>query len=315
MTERIELAIVLEMPLLMIEQLAERYTVHYWPDPAEHPRHFASDTAKRLRAVQTNGSFGLKRHHIEVLPALEIIAVVGAGYDGVDLAAARERSIVLTYGPGVNSAAVAEQAWALLLAAVRRVPDRDRGVREGRWLELRQALPNITGKKLGVFGLGNIGKAIARRGAGFEMEIGYTGRHLQHEVPYRYFERLADLAAWCDVLMVAAPGGPATYHAVNREVLEALGPEGFLVNVGRGTVVDSGALIDALRDDRIAGAGLDVVEGEPAVPPALAADPRCVWSPHIGGHTPDAIRAMVRQVRANLDAHFAGEPVLTPIPD
>ena len=313
MTAPIELAIVLEMPPLMIEHLSERYTVHYWPDPAEHPRHFASPVAKRLRAVQTNGSFGLKRHHIEALPALEMIAVVGAGYDGVDLAAARERGIVMTYGPGVNSNAVAEQAWALLLAAVRRVPERDRAVRDGRWTEFRKPLPNITGRRLGVFGLGNIGKAIARRGIGFEMEIGYTGRHPQ-DVPYRYFDRLADLAAWCDVLMVSAPGGPATYHAVNRDVLDALGPEGFLVNVGRGSVVDSEALAEALRDNRIAGAGLDVIEGEPAVPAALAADPRIAWSPHIGGHSPDAIRTMVRQVRANLDAHFGGEPVLTPIP-
>lgn len=312
--ERIEVAIVLDMPLEMREHLSERYTVHYWPDPKEHARHFASPEARRVRAVQTNGSFGLKRHDMDALPALEIIAVVGAGFEGVDLAAARERGIVVTYGGGLNASAVAEQAWALLLAAVHEVPLRDRGVREGRWKELKGPLPNVTGHKLGIFGLGHIGKAMARRGVGFEMEIGYASRTRQPDAPYRYFDRLVDLASWCDVLMVAAPGGPATYHAVGGEVLTALGPKGFLVNIARGTIVDSDALASALRDGRIAGAGLDVVEGEPAIPPALATDPRIVWSPHIGGHSPDAITAMVRKVRANLDAHFAGQPVLSPVP-
>jgi lactate dehydrogenase-like 2-hydroxyacid dehydrogenase len=315
MTEpKIDVAIVLDMPLEMREHLAERYTVHYWPDAAEHPRLFASPAAKRIRAVQTNGSFGLKRNDMDALPALEIIAIIGAGFEGVDLAAARERGIVVTYGAGVNASAVAEQAWALLLAAVHEVPVRDHGVRQGRWKELKSPLPNITGRKLGIFGLGHIGKAMARRGAGFEMEIGYFSRTRQHDVPYRCFDRLVDLAEWCDVLMVAAPGGPGTYHAVNAAVLEALGPRGFLVNIARGTIVDSNALIDALREGRIAGVGLDVVEGEPAVPAALASDPRVVWSPHIGGHSPDAITAMVRKVRANLDAHFAGHPVLSPVP-
>ncbi len=312
--DKIDVAIVLEMDRSMIEHLSERYAVHYWPDLKDNPSHLASPEAKRIRGVQTNGSFGLKRHHIEALPALEIIAVVGAGFEGVDVEFARERGIAISYGAGVNAPAVAEQAWALLLAAVRDVPQRDRGVREGRWNELRQPRPNITGRKLGIFGLGNIGKAMARRGLGFDMEIGYSSRTPQRDVPYRYFERLTDLAAWCDVLMIAAPGGPATYHAVNREVLDALGAEGFLVNIARGTLVDSNALAEALREGRIAGAGLDVVEGEPAIPPALAAEPRVVWSPHIGGHSPDAIRAMVRKVRANLDAHFAGQPLVSPLP-
>jgi lactate dehydrogenase-like 2-hydroxyacid dehydrogenase len=312
--DRIEVAIVLDMDPFMSEHLAERYEVHYWPDLKDNPRHLASPAAKRIRAVQTNGSFGLKRHHMDALPALEFIAVIGAGFEGVDLAAARERGIVVTYGAGLNASAVAEQAWALLLAAAHGVPVRDRGVREGRWLEHKGPVPNVTGGKLGIFGLGNIGKAMARRGVGFEMEVGYCGRTRQPDVAYRYFERLADLASWCDVLMVAAPGGPATYHAVNAQVLAALGPGGFLVNIARGTIVDSDALAAALRDGRIAGAGLDVVEGEPAIPPALAADARVVWSPHIGGHSPAAIAAMVRRVRANLDAHFAGRPVLSPVP-
>ena len=312
--DAIDLAIVLEMPEVSLTYYTPPYVAHYWPDPADHAGHLASPIAKRIRAVQTNGSFGFKRNDMDALPALEIIAIVGAGFEGVDLAAARERGIVVTYGAGVNASAVAEQAWALLLATVHEVPLRDRGVRDGRWKELKSPLPNITGRKLGIFGLGHIGKAMSRRGVGFEMEIGYFSRTRQHDDPYRCFDRLVDLAAWCDVLMVAAPGGPGTYHAVNADVLEALGPRGYVVNIARGTIVDSDALIDALREGRIAGAGLDVVEGEPAVPPALAGDPRVVWSPHIGGHSPDAITAMVRKVRANLDAHFAGHPVLSPVP-
>ncbi len=313
MTHPIDVAVVLDMHPYMVEHLAERYNVHYWPDAKDHARHLASPEAARIRAVQTNGSFGLTRRHIEALPALEIIAIVGAGVEGVDIAAARERGIVVTYGAGVNAPWVAEQAWALLLAVVRDVPACDRGVREGRWSEVRRPLPNVLGRKLGIFGLGNIGKEMAKRGIAFDMEVGYCGRSRQ-ELPYRYFEHLRDLAAWCDVLMVAAPGGPATYHAVNADVLEALGPAGVLVNIARGTLVDSDALAAALRQGRIAGAGLDVIEGEPAVPPALAADPRVVFSPHNGGFSPEAIYAMVHKVRANLDAHFAGQPVLSPVP-
>lgn len=310
----IDLAIVLEMPGATREHLAERYAVHYWPDPADHARLLASPLARRIRAVQTNGSFGLKRPYMEAMPALEIVSIVGAGFEGVDLEAARERGIVVTYGAGVNAPYVAEQAWALLLAAVRRVPYCDRAVREGRWDEARQPMPTISGRRLGIFGLGHIGGELARRGRAFDMEVGYCSRAPRAGVDYRYFARLPDLASWCDVLMIAAPGGPATYHAVNAEVLSALGPKGYLVNISRGTLVDSKALASALREERIAGAGLDVLEGEPAVPPDLAAEPRVVLSPHVGGFSQDAIDAMARKVRANLDAHFAGRPVLSPVP-
>ena len=312
--EIIEVAVVLDMDPFMIEHLSERYRVHYWPDLKDNAQHLASPEAGRIRAVQTNGSYGLKRHPMDALPALEIIAVVGAGFEGVDLDAARERGIVVTYGAGLNASAVAEQAWALLLAVVHEIPHRDRGLRDGLWAEIRSSLPNVTGRKLGIFGLGNIGKAMARRGIGFEMEVGYASRTRQPDVPYRYFDRLVDLAEWCDVLMVAAPGGPATRHAVNAEALTALGPKGYLVNIARGTIVDSVALGEALRAGHIAGAGLDVFEGEPTRSPALVDAPNIVWSPHIGGHSPDAIHAMVRKLRANLDAHFAGQPVLTPVP-
>lgn len=302
------------MPEVSLSYYTPPYVAHYWPDPADHARHLASPVAKRIRAVQTNGSFGIKRPYIEQLPALEIIAIVGAGFEGVDLAAARERGIVVTYGIGANAPWVAEQAWALLLAAVREVTQCDRGVREGRWNEVRRILPAVSGRKLGIFGLGHVGSEIARRGRAFDMEVGYCNRSPRADVEYRYFDKLVDLAAWCDVLMIAAPGGPATRHSVGAEVLSALGPDGFLVNVARGSIVDSHALVAALREGRIAGAGLDVIEGEPAVPPDIAADDRLVLSPHNAGFSLGAVHAMMRGVRANLDAHFAGRPVPTPVP-
>lgn len=310
----IDLAVVLPMIDGSLDHLHDGYTLHYWPDRARHAEHLASPLAARVRAVQTNGSFGLSRAYMERLPALEIVCIVGAGVEGVDLAAARERGIVVTYGPGVNAAWVAEHAWGLLLATVRRIPWFDRGVREGRWNELRGVTASAAGRRLGIFGFGNIGREVAQRGLGFGMEIAYCSRTRRNDVPYAYFASLRDLAAWCDILVVCAPGGPATRHAVDAGVLAALGPEGYLVNVSRGSVVDSGALAAALAERSLAGAGLDVLESEPAVPPALAADPRVVLTPHIAGHTHDAVAAMMRLVRANLDAHFAGQPVLTPVP-
>lgn len=310
----IDLLIVLEMPPYSREHLAERYNVHYRPEPESHAAFLASPAARAIRAVQTNGSFGLSRRHIEQLPALEIICAVGAGYEGIDVDAARERGIVVTNGAGANAASVADHAWALLLGAVRRVPWRDRGVREGRWHDLRAPEPSVTGKRLGIFGLGHIGLQIAKRAAGFDMEVGYCNRRPRADVPYRYFDGLRDLAAWCDMLMIAAPGGPATRHAVDGEVLAALGRDGFLVNVARGSLVDSAALAAALRDGRIAGAGLDVIEGEPDVPAAFLDLPRLVLSPHVAAMSPEAIRSMIHRVRDNLDAHFAGKPVLSPIP-
>lgn len=310
----IDVLVVLDMPPYSREHLAERYAVHYWPDPASHATFLDSPAAASIRAVQTNGSFGLKRWHMDKLPALEIVCAVGAGFEGIDVAAARERGILVTNGAGANAASVADHAWALLLGTVRRVPWCDRGVREGRWDDVRSIEPTVTGMRLGIFGLGHVGLQMAKRAAGFDMEVGYCSRRRRDDVAYRCFDRLPDLAAWCDVLMLAAPGGPDTRHAVDAEVLAALGRDGFLVNVARGSLVDSDALAAALRDGRIAGAGLDVIEGEPAVPAAFRDLPRLVLSPHIGAFSPAAIRSMIHRVRDNLDAHFAGLPVLSPIP-
>jgi lactate dehydrogenase-like 2-hydroxyacid dehydrogenase len=314
LSPKIDLLINLEMPEYSRNHLAEHYEIHYWPDRADHPRLLHDPILGKIRAVQTNGSYGLKRPFIEAMPRLEIICAVGAGFEGIDLDAARERGIVVTNGAGANADTVADQAWALLLATVRRIPWCDRGVREGRWNEVRTSTPSLAHKKLGIFGLGHVGLAMAQRGAGgFGMEVGYHNRGPRSDVSYRYFTTLTELASWSDVLMIGAPGGPETRHAVGPEVLAALGPDGFVVNVSRGSVLDSDALIDALENRRIAGAGLDVIEGEPTVPERFLRLDRLVLSPHVGGFSPEAIRAMIHKVRDNLDAHFAGRPVLSPV--
>ena len=311
----IPILVPLEMPEANRAHLAERYSVHYWPDQSTHLARLQDPVLQVIRGVQTNGSYGLKRPMIEAMPKLEIICAVGAGYEGIDLEAARERGVVVTHGPGTNSETVADQAWALLLGAMRRVPWCDAAVRAGRWRESRYPMPGAFGKKLGVFGLGHVGMAVARRGAlGFGMSVGYHNRKPRPDAPdYRYFDQLDELAQWCDVLVVAAPGGPGTRHAVDTKILAALGPQGYLVNVARGSLVDSAALAEALREGRIAGAGLDVIEGEPTVPESFPPLERLVLSPHLGGYSPEAMQRAIELVRDNLDAHFAGKPPLTPV--
>lgn len=306
--------VVLDMPEYSRNHLAEHYNVHYWPDTGSHNQRLDDPLLAKIRAVQTNGSYGLKRPMIEAMPNLEIICAVGAGFEGIDLDAAREHGIIVTHSPGMNAETVADQAWALLLGIVRRVPKCDRAVRAGHGEDVREQMPSLTGKKLGLFGLGHVGTAIARRGgAGFGMEVGYHARNQRVGSDYQYFDSLADLADWCDVLAIAAPGGKETHHIVNADILAKLGPQGFLINVARGALVDTDALISALDTEAISGAGLDVFEGEPEAPDGSLKLTNLVLSPHVGGFSPEAVRNMIHLVRDNLDAHFAGKKVLTPV--
>ena len=277
------------------------------------------DGGDAVRAVVTNGRGGLSADEMALLPSLEIICTTGAGYEAVDLDAARRRGIAVASCPDANAPAVADSAMMLLLAATRHLREADRLVRAGGWQDAWRAdTPTISGKRLGILGLGRIGSRIAHRAArGFGMEVGYHSRTPVPESPYRYFGRLVELATWADFLVAAAPGGAATRHLVNADVLAALGPKGYLVNVGRGTVVDTAALIDALRAKRIAGAGLDVLEGEPAAPPILPellAFDNVIVTPHVAGRAPESRAAATALLRGNLDAHFAGKPLPSPVP-
>jgi len=268
----------------------------------------------RFRAVLTHGSAGLSSAELALLPGVEIICALGAGHENIDSEATRARGVVVTHGPGTNATTVADHAMALLLAAVRGIVPGYDSVRRGEWAKWRVIRPLATGKRMGIMGLGTIGREIAKRGAGgFGMEIGYHNRRPQDDAEFRYFQTLIDLAAWSDFLVVAAPGGGATRGLVGAEVLRALGPDGFLVNIARGSIVDTSALIAALRDGTIAGAALDVVDGEPEVPADLLAQPNALITPHSAGRSPESIVAMVGMVIENLTAHFAGRPVLTPV--
>lgn len=265
-----------------------------------------------IDAVLTRGPLGLSATEIAALPKLQIICVIGAGYEQVDLAAAAARSITVTNGAGANATAVADHAMAMLLALLRDIPRADASTRQGEWR--RVISPSVSGKRLGVLGLGAVGLAIAKRASqGFDMPISYHNRTRRADVPYTWYATAQQLAEAVDILVVATPGGAATRHLVDAQVIAALGAEGYLVNIARASVVDTQALVTALQQGQLAGAALDVFDEEPTVPPALKALSNTLLTPHVAGQSPEAARDTVSLVLRNLQAFFAGEPVLTPV--
>lgn len=299
MTDRPPLFVMTALSPQLTEALEQRFTVHSGGGPED------------TRAIVAGGASVIDAAMIEALPKLEIIAVNGVGYDGIDLEAARARGIRVTTTPDVLTDDVADQAIALMLAVQRRIAVNDHIVRDGGWMVPpgRQA----SGRRIGIFGLGRIGQAIARRAEPFAAELLYTARHAKPELPWRFVPDIHALAEACDVLILSAPGGAETQHVVDAGVLAALGSDGVLVNIARGSLVDEPALIAALADGTIAGAGLDVFENEPDVPRALRHMDHVVLAPHQGSATEAGRAAMGALVLANLDAHFAGEPLPTPL--
>ena len=268
--------------------------------------------ASEIDAVLTRGPLGLTAAEIDALPKLQIICVIGAGYEQVDLAAAAARGITVTNGAGANASAVADHTLALLLALLRDIPRADASTRRGEWN--RVISPSVSGKCLGILGLGAVGQAIAKRAnLGFDMPVSYHSRTPREGVPYTWYDSPLHLAAAVDILVVATPGGANTQHLVDAKVLEALGGKGYLVNIARASVVDTAALVAALEQGKLAGAALDVFDDEPAVPHALKALANTVLTPHVAGQSPEAARDTVTLVLQNLQAFFAGEPVLTPV--
>jgi lactate dehydrogenase-like 2-hydroxyacid dehydrogenase len=253
---------------------------------------------------------------VELFPRLEIVASFGVGYDHIDARSLAKRGIVVTHTPDVLTGEVADLALGLLIATVRQLPQVDRYLRAGKWLERPYPLTTtLRGRKVGILGLGRIGKAIAKRLEACDLQIEYHGRKPQPEVTYRYHPTLPGLAQSCDVLMVVASGGAETKHIVNKEVLEALGPDGIVINVGRGTVIDEAALIAALRDKKILSAGLDVFEDEPRVPAELIAMEHLVLLPHVGSASVHTRNAMGQLVVDNLVSWFGGQGAVTPVPE
>jgi lactate dehydrogenase-like 2-hydroxyacid dehydrogenase len=248
---------------------------------------------------------------MDMMPKLGAIVCYGTGYDGVDLAAAAQRGITVGHSPAANAAAVADLAVTLLLAVTRRLLPADNYVRSGNWSAakpsplLRPQAGN-PGRKVGIYGMGEIGRKIASRVAAFEMEVAYFSRN-RHDVPYQYLSSLEALAEWCSVLMIAVRAGTDTHHAVDANILRKLGKDGYVVNISRGSVIEQKALVAALTEESIGGAGLDVYETEPHAPDALTGFPNVVLTPHVGGHTLDSHAAMQDCVIANLEAFFAGQ--------
>lgn len=296
-----------------LDTLREAFVVHdrvHQEDPAR-----LADIAPRIRGIAASGESKVSRELIAQLPALEVISVFGVGYDGVDVGAARERGITVGHTPDVLTDDVADLGMALLLSVARRIPQADAYVRAGRWLQGPFALARkVSGARLGIVGLGRIGQAIARRADGFGMAIAYTARSEKPASGYRYYPSARALAAEVDFLMVITPGGEGTRGLIDAEVLAALGPQGYLINVARGSVVDQPALVRALRQGAIAGAALDVFEDEPRVPAELRERDDVVLTPHMASATWQTRRAMAELALGNLQAHFAGRPVLTPVP-
>jgi hydroxypyruvate reductase len=293
--------------------LDETYTTHKLFEAKDREALIAS-VADRITAVASSNSGGIDGATMARLPNLKVIAHFGVGYDTVDMDAARARGIVVTNTPDVLTEEVADLAIALLLATVRKVPQGDRYVREGKWSKGAMALTeSVQGKKLGIIGVGRIGRAIAKRALAFNLEIAYQGPNKKNDLAWPYFANPVALATEVDFLVAACPGGEATRGLVSRAVIDALGPRGFFVNISRGSVVDEPALIEALAQGRLGGAGLDVFAEEPNVPASLIALDNVVLQPHVASATHQTRRAMGQLVIDNLAAHFAGKPLLTPV--
>lgn len=288
--------------------------VRLWTMPPEAQRDAIAAVADRCDAILTTGGHGAQAALMRQLPGLRIVSCFGVGVDAIDLEYCRARGVAVTNTPDVLTEDVADLALALLLAAVRRVPQGDRFVREGRWLAGGFGVTaTLQRRRVGIVGLGRIGQSIARRCAAFGCEIGYFGPRRKPDQPHAYFDDVVALAAWADVLVAACPGGAETLRIVSRPALEALGPESFFVNIARGSVVDQAALVELLVAGRLAGAGLDVFDDEPHVPQALIDCDRAVLQPHQGSATVDTRLAMGRLALDNLAAHFAGRALPTPV--
>jgi hydroxypyruvate reductase len=306
---------VVNLPPFYLEGLKAAFEVHerlHETDPAAFAR-----VAPTIRAVTGGGESQVPRLLMDQLPALEMVSIMGVGYDKVDVPASLEKGIPVTHTPDVLNDEVADLAIGLMLSVARRIPQADRYVREGKWASAGN-MPlarKMSGARLGIVGLGRIGNAIAKRAEAFGMSIAYTSRSAKPGCAYAYHPSAAALAANVDFLVIITPGGAGTRHLVNAEVLRALGPRGFLINVARGSVVDEQALLAALRQGTIGGAGLDVYENEPHVPEGFWALDNVVLTPHMASATRETRQAMADLALANLQAHFSGRPLHTPVPE
>ena len=309
----IEILAVGTMILRVMDTLQASYTVHRL-DEIDDKERFLAEVGPAIRAVATDALHGCSAELMARLPNLEIIASSGVGYDSIAVDVARDRGIPVTITPDILNDATAELAIALMLAFGRDIVNADRFVRAGKWRAGGFGLTaQIAGARAGIVGLGRIGKEIATRCVALKMDVAYFGRREQTDQPYRYYSDLVAMARDVDWLIVIAPGTGETEKLISADVLAALGPEGVLVNVARGSLVDEVALVAALQSGALGGAALDVFADEPNVPEALLAMDTVLLSPHQGSATRVTRQAMADLVVENLAAHFAGKPLLTPL--
>ena len=300
------------LPQKVIDDLSRDYEIVHLRGLGDDEKNIA-EYADRVRAIATDGR--ASRELMDRFPKTEVISSFGVGYDGVDVVAAREKGIRVTNTPGVLTDDVGNLAVLLILAVSREILAADRYARSGEWAA-KGGMPlarSIRGRKAGIVGLGRIGSDIAEKLAIFGMDVRWHGPRPKPDAPYPYEPDLRRLASESDYLVVACPGGAATRHVVDAQVLEALGPDGTLINISRGSCVDETALVAAIRDRRVGWAGLDVFEEEPAIPADLVASPYTVLLPHVGSATTDTRTAMGDLVVRNLALHFAGKPLATPV--
>lgn len=300
-----EIIVRVQFPSAALELFARDFTVHYAPSPEEFEK--AIDAWPNTRALVTNGSTGVTGDQLRRLANVGMVVTQGVGYENVDISVVKERGMVLTTGKGTNGFSVADHGMALLLAIARNIPWADRQVRNGQWLKSRGPRALAWKKRLGILGLGEIGLQIARRAAGFDMTVSYHNRNKRDDVDFAYKKTPLELARDNDFVIVVMPGGPETKGLVGREFLDALGPKGFLINIGRGTIVDTDELVRALHEERIAGAALDVVAGEPTVTRELLDAPNLIITPHMAGRSPESVSEAMNRIADNLKVHFSGK--------
>ncbi|KAL8537609.1 hypothetical protein ACS0TY_012654 [Phlomoides rotata] len=302
-----------EMSSYLEQQLEKRFTLFkLWESPTKSL--FLDRYADSVRAVVGSTKEGADSELIDSLPRLEIIASYSVGLDKIDLDKCRERGIRVTNTPDVLTDDVADAAIGLAIATLRKICACDGFVRSRLWRNGDFELATkFSGKSIGIVGLGRIGSAIAKRAEAFGCTISYHSRTKKHNKSYKYYSNIIDLATNCEILVISCSLTEETRHIVNRGVLDALGPKGILINIGRGQHVDEHELVSALRYGRIAGAGLDVFENEPHVPESLFGLENVVLLPHVGSETVETSSAMADLVVANLEAHFLNKPLLTPV--
>jgi lactate dehydrogenase-like 2-hydroxyacid dehydrogenase len=299
------------LPPFMMNALQQAdYIVH------DHTHIKDPGALSKVTALVGTGAAKVDKKLLTMLPNVKLIAICGVGYDGVDVAVAKEKGIVVTHTPGVLTDDVADLAMGLVLSIGRRIPQADKFVRNGDWVDDAFALTHtVSGARLGIVGMGRIGRAIAKRAAAFDMSIAYTGRQAKADVPYVFYKTVTELAAAVDYLVVAVPGGDNTKNLIGTSALQALGVKGYLINIARGSVVDQPVLVQALKDKTIAGAALDVFWDEPIIDPELRRLPNVVLTPHIASATVETRQAMVDLTMANLAAFYQKKAVLTPVPE